>query len=247
MATETRKPENKSSKEKKIELSFQPLSAGLGFHPFSDGLPYAPVVKNQMSQGSGAVAAGPAKFVAQLPQVSKAVPSSPAVATPFVAQVPVVPTQPALSALKEELSAEPLFETQFGLGYLLKRVLAYVVDTSVNLTLCIGALAYALTKQSLSPDALINPGVILIVAIFLLFFNWALITAQEVAFGTSAGKRLFRLMLDGPSSTILLRAFFFIPSSAFCGLGLLWALFSNKRRCWHDTASGLQPIEIARL
>ena len=30
-------------------------------------------------------------------------------------------------------------------------------------------------------------------------------------------------------------------------LGIVWALFDRKKRCWHDLVAGIQPIEVARL
>src|SRR5436309_3407808 len=70
-------------------LQFQAVTPGLGFHPFSDGLPYAPVSKVAMQpapanrpatvpalgMGAGATSAGPASF--QFP-VSHPTPTRPA-------------------------------------------------------------------------------------------------------------------------------------------------------------------------
>jgi uncharacterized RDD family membrane protein YckC len=83
--------------------------------------------------------------------------------------------------------------------------------------------------------------------LFFTLFNWALVTAQEIAFGTTIGKRIFGLMIQGNTSAIFLRAFFFLPSLGFCGIGLLWSLFDRRKRCWHDVVVNVQPIEVARL
>ena len=37
-------------KPREPELKFSPITEGLGFHPFSDGLPYAPVTKSREAQ-----------------------------------------------------------------------------------------------------------------------------------------------------------------------------------------------------
>lgn len=139
-----------------------------------------------------------------------------------------------------------LLQPTFGLGYVIRRAAAYLTDTAFNLGLCVGALSAALWKQDLSPELLFNPGIVLVAGLFLGFFNWAITTAQEVAFGTSIGKRLFGLALEGTASAIFLRAFFFLPSLCFGGIGILWALFDRRRRCWHDLVVDLQPIEISR-
>ena len=64
-----------------------------------------------------------------------------------------------------------------------------------------------------------------------------------MAFHTTLGKRLFGLALPGNAIAIFLRAFFFLPSALFCGVGLLWAAFDGRSRCWHDVVVDLQPIE----
>jgi hypothetical protein len=46
----------------KGKIQFKPLHEGMGFHPFSDGLPYAPESKSKYNTGSGANAAGRPQF-----------------------------------------------------------------------------------------------------------------------------------------------------------------------------------------
>ena len=46
----------------KGKIQFKPLHEGMGFHPFSDGLPYAPESKSKYSNGAGANAAGRPQF-----------------------------------------------------------------------------------------------------------------------------------------------------------------------------------------
>ena len=96
-------------------------------------------------------------------------------------------------------------------------------------------------------DALLDPGIVLVFVAFLALMNWALITAQEVAFGSTVGKRTFGLYLDASAGKILARSLFFTLSVIFSGVGLIWALFDGKKRCWHDVASGVQPQELARF
>jgi uncharacterized RDD family membrane protein YckC len=250
--------------EKKIQLKFQPLTEGLGFHPFSDGLPYAPtstaptkpqsssrvsetVRSVNMSGGSGAVAAGPPTFVNPARVSVPVAPMKPALE-------PRIPAQPGRTIVARTGTApqpaprvEIRFESEVGFVYLLKRVFAYGLDTALNVALCVTALSMALVNQNIPPEELFSPGVALIASLFVLIFSWALVVAQEVAFGTSVGKRVFGLALNGGASAAFLRAFFFLPSAGFCGLGLLWALFDRRRRCWHDLVVDSQPIEIARI
>ena len=134
-----------------------------------------------------------------------------------------------------------------GFGYICKRIAAYLLDSAINIAVCVLALSTVFWKQGLNPEVLLNPAILLLSSLFLLIFNWALITAQEVAFGTSLGKRMFNLALHGGAGVIFARALLFLISASFCGVGLLWALFKRNKRCWHDAATGIQPAEIATL
>lgn len=264
-------------------LRFQAITPGLGFHPFSDGLPYAPVSKSPVapksasldsspsSAAAGAIAAGSSGFRLPAPRVSVPVAAQPVIThsspvarsrqerprPPIERQGSAILTRttttlaapraaaPSPSSQLQTLLSET--QTSLGFGYLLKRVVAFFLDSALNCAVLAGGLSLALWNQNLNPDLLMNPGVIVISTLFFALFNWALITAQEIAFGTTAGKRVFRLALHGTTSAIFLRAFFFLPSFGFCGIGLLWSLLDRQKRCWHDLVVNVQPIEIARI
>jgi uncharacterized RDD family membrane protein YckC len=263
-------PPKSTDKSKDIALNFQPITEGLGFHPFSDGLPYAPMGKTstKVSTGSGAVVAGPVSYAkthspvpsipTQRPTALMAGASAAAAARSQAPRISVPVARPQVQAPQKtvqtpvtEPSATSLLdghhEQRLGIVYLFKRLFAYLLDSAFNLALCAAALSGALWKQDLNPELLFSPSIVLISVLFLSFFNWAITTAQEVAFGTSIGKRVFGLALNGSTSAVFLRAFFFLPSIGFGGLGLLWSLFDRRKRCWHDMVVDLQPIEIAKL
>lgn len=210
--------------EKILEkVEFKPLTSGLGFHPFSDGLPYAPVSPGAPrkvttpSTGVGATAAGNPSFITRESILS----------TASIQTTPAGVTKPT-----------------FGFLYLVSRVLAYLLDTGLNLVLAGGCFAAVLWNQKIQTDSLFNSNVLLIAGLFFFAFSWAIITAQEIAFGTSLGKRIFRLTLTGNATTIFLRSFFFLPSIGFIGVGIIWSLFDSKKRCWHDLIVNLQPTSI---
>lgn len=255
---------------KEPEIQFKPLTDGLGFHPFSDGLPYAPLSQTPSSKpsasrvsqalhsahglgaspgpsptpttGTGAVAAGVPTFaVPGRPRVSVPV-AHQNLAKPAAAPLAMPATQAAPAA-----QPSPLVAPKFGFFYVIKRTLAFGIDTITNLGLLIAAFSLALMGQDLQPELLMNPGVALVSALFFLSFNWAVITAQEIAFSTTLGKKLFGLELRGSTSAIFLRAFFFVPSAGFLAFGLLWSIVDRRKRCWHDLIVDLQPVEVARL
>jgi hypothetical protein len=214
--------------EKEPTLNFKPLSEGLGFHPYSNGLPYTPArpspaqaPKPTPTTGTGAVAAGRPNFV--FPQPSVQTKAQPAPAQIVAKSLPILP--------------------RLGWDYLTKRVLAYTIDSSINVILGMGALAASLWREQVTADFFFSSNVFFITAGFLMFFNWALVTAQEVAFGTSIGKKICGLSVEGSAMATLVRAVFFIPSFLCLGLGLLWAGFDSNRRGFHDLISGIQPEE----
>jgi hypothetical protein len=64
----------------KGKIQFKPLHEGMGFHPFSDGLPYAPESKSKYANGAGANAAGRPQFATPTtsgPALAPATSSSP--------------------------------------------------------------------------------------------------------------------------------------------------------------------------
>jgi uncharacterized RDD family membrane protein YckC len=138
-------------------------------------------------------------------------------------------------------------EARFGFVYTTKRILAYLTDTLINCALGGGALIGIAAYQNLNLTLLFSPGVIFVFLAFLAILNWALITAQEIVFGATLGKKTFGLYLDASTGAIFRRAVFFIFSVAFSGVGIVWAVFDSKRRCWHDVVSGVQPQELAKI
>jgi hypothetical protein len=220
---------------KEKEIQFKALSDGLGFHPFANGLPYSPPAnkiqpdqekKPDFSNGTGAYTAGRPSFV-----YPKATP-----AKPVAASAPVVAAKPLLQA-----------DQTLGFEYLLNRVLSFMVDSFLNILLSSTILGFCLWSQSNNFDFMMNSGVLIISACFLLFFNWAMTTSQEILFHTSIGKKLFGLRLQGSLGAILGRAVLFIPSAAFFGLGVVWAAFNKNRVTWYDAATGIQPKEVAEI
>jgi hypothetical protein len=228
--------------QKEKEIQFKALSDGLGFHPFANGLPYSPPAgKTQdkpqekpllektptFSNGTSAYTAGRPSFV---------YPKATTVAAKPLAQAAPSVAKPLLQA-----------DQQLGFEYLMKRVLAFFVDSFLNILLSSAILGFCLWSQSNNFDFMMNSGVLIISGCFLIFFNWAMITSQEILFHTSIGKKLFGLRLQGSLGAILGRAVLFIPSCAFFGLGVIWAAFNGNRLTWYDSATGVQPKEVAEI
>lgn len=200
----------------KEKIQFQPINSGLGFHPFSNGLPYAPEKKlkrdskKPSSQGTGAVAAGRPTFV---------FPDDP-------------PAQVQIQTLNDESRWSHIF----------KRSLAFLVDTLAGSIVCSFGLFLAFKVLGVSFENLYRRDFTLVVLVFLGVFNWTLITAQEIAFGTTVGKKLFGYFLSGTPIQILVRSILFVPLSALAGVSFLWILFDEEKRGLHDFLSKCQLL-----
>ncbi len=239
------------------ELKFKPVTEGLGFHPFSDGLPYAPIAKKNLSGGSGALSAGAPRFVppqstekpvnyqnrpSANPQLQ--VPTSSGATTGVAGMVAAGPAIGTTARSGTANSTAQAFELIPGRSYLLRRVCAYGLDLTIHSVVCVLAVTQVLFKHNISAEVLRDVNFLVVLVLFLGVFNWLSTTAQEVIFGTTIGKRIFRLYLKGSGIAIFLRALFFIPSVSFFGIGLLWCLWDWRKRCWHDRIVGVQPAEI---
>lgn len=234
---------DKTPKPQKTSLDFRPLTPGLGFHPLPEQrkTTQVPITSSQVTSNVSVQRPTP-------PLLSPATLASPTtLRRPQLFEPKTTVSKPVMSSLAQT-PAVTIKQSRF--TFLASRVAAYFLDSSLNISLCAGGLSVALIRFQLNANALFGSETIAYTLLFLIFFNWILMLAQEVAFGTTLGKRVFGLTLkhnDGtplkPSSSaaLFLRAFFFIPSLLFFGLGILWSLFDKKFRCWHDLVADVSP------
>lgn len=257
--------------EKEPVLRFKPVTDGLGFHPFSDGLPYTPESKAPTGTGAvaaGRPAFVTNRMQAPKAAPSPAIPQRPASFDPRSAsngptlrpEIPSASPNAALARLQKELQAiqsekvrtgiqagqrqiqaQAMIPVHYGFGYVLKRVFAFVLDTAFNLSLCASILSFALVQTEPRDWLSLSPWTMGVVAAFLFLCNWAIIAAQEVAFGTSIGKRVFGLKLGGSAMEVAIRALLFLPALLVFGLGIAMCVFDRQKRCFHDRLTGLQP------
>ena len=216
-------------------IDFRPLHSGVGFHPFADGLPYAPAMPSRnphtdFSKGAGAIAAGAPRPVLT-PRRSTPVPQA---AQQPLPQAPVTLVSPAI-------------EKNFSITYPLVRTFAFAFDLGLNCALIAIFITFGLALVDVEPWFLLEPGIFGFTALLLLALSWALIAFQEVLLKTTVGKKIVGLKLRGSPGAILLRAFLFIPSCGFFCVGLLWSFFDRDKRCWHDVATDLQPTRVTQL
>lgn len=264
--------EKQPPKNKHIpEISFRPITEGLGFHPFSDGLPYAPVVKNSkpqlsnqpiqqnLSNGIGAVSAGPPAFTHRvktspaqrtgmnIPNVS--VPVAPVdtkstIKQPLVRERASITSQPIHTAFEKpavQLKVEQTQSNKFNFGYVFRRIFAYNIDVIINLAISVGTLTGISWLGEINLGILLNENIVLVSIVLFSILNWFLLMLQEVTFKTTLGKHIFGLGFQASGLLIFARALFFIPSFLFFGLGIAWSVIDRQKRCWHDLVVGVQP------
>lgn len=211
---------------KNLPLDFKPVTEGLGFHPFSDGMPYAPLQKNRnrpavnstaptgvhpgeppLEMGTGAEVAGPVTMAETLPKMT---------------QAPWTP----------------------GNLYLFQRAMAYLLDQLVLGILFLGMISAMISNHLIGADVLLHPEALIFAAAVFFTMGWLIIVSQEVILGSTLGKRIFRLGFEPKPFRIFLRALLFIPCSLFLGIGLFWGVFNVTKTCLHDRLAGIQPIDI---
>jgi hypothetical protein len=246
-------------------VRFETLTDGLGFHPFADGLPYAPAGKPSSTPqapttGSGAVSAGRPQFVYPSPAVTAA--AKVASRANVSVQIPALGSSvdETVDRIRRELETiqngrivqarsnaaqiknlQSSVHVTYGLGYSFERAFAFLLDSAFNLSICASILSTALISTDIENLRTLSTTAVAALGIFLFFCNWSLLAAQEIAFGTTIGKRIFGLRLDGNGFECFVRSLFFVPSLLFGGLGIIVAIFDSRKRCWHDRMTKLQP------
>ena len=207
--------QNEQQNEK---ISFKPLHDGVGFHPFSEGLPYAPPLKRASiprpeikvrtypQTGTGAVTP---KTTRQLQQQSVI----PAANKTVVNSAPIPLKNMSVS------THEP--------SIMRKRFFAYVLDTVIHIGFWTMINLIALFGFHFSIDNVIISQNWMGFTIFFAFSQWVFIGMQEVLFENSIGKAFFGLEFKRSrksflGSSLFLRSIVFTISACFFGLGLIF-------------------------
>jgi hypothetical protein len=233
--------------EEKTKIQFKPLHEGMGFHPFSDGLPYAPESKSKFQNGSGANVAGRPQFVTQsAPPLSHHQPSKPmgtarqlqqqqtrsanmlafnqasqAIHPALEKRAPLKSSATTAQA-KATSIAPPNLTVDLGASVLRRRVFAYLMDTVIHagFWLATNLTALFLFKFQIDSEILRDNFVQ-----FLLFFcvsQWMFIALQEMLFENSIGKVFFNLEFKRNHSSLLLRSIVFALGVACFGMGFFY-------------------------
>jgi len=217
----------------------------MGFHPFSDGLPYAPESKARTpSTGTGAVAAGRPRFQTQTlssprsgMKTARQMQSQQANAPVSLAAAPQIPMPAPAAPVRVRPAQERTAGTapaarpvvagavtieEEAPAPVRQRFFAYLLDTVIHSGFWMGTNFAALTFFDFHLDSGIveeNAGQ------FIAFFvvsQWVFIALQEVLFGNSIGKSFFNLEFKRNHSSLFLRSTVFMLGVLAGGLGLYY-------------------------
>jgi len=220
---------NKPNDKPNSKISFKPLHDGVGFHPFSEGLPYAPQTKNETksrptatpittdySRGTGAVSAGTPSF-SMPPLTTRQIQQQ---NTTHIAQKAIINTRIATPPVNTPIK---ITVPTPSLGR--KRFFAYLLDTVFHFGFWISVNIVASLGLHIDLDASVVENNWVGFALFLLFSQWFFIAMQEVLFENSIGKFFFGLEFKRNNSSffassLLLRSIVFMIGICFGFLGL---------------------------
>lgn len=226
-----------SMEPEKETLKFKTVTDGLGFHPFADGLPYAPHSKVHAG-GKNAQHFSDKAVSREAPRTETK--QQPVAPTPTLTAKPTAKIQPPVFQ-KQWIEKNILVEPTAFYGF--KRFFAFVLDTLTNL--CMVSLGLTLVTEitGIALDGSEPKEFFILSGVLFLILNHTLITLQELLFNTSFGKHFIGLKFEAGSGRIFARAILFPLSILPAGLGILYMFFDPKKRMLHDLLSGAQPIE----
>jgi hypothetical protein len=176
------------------KITFKPLHDGLGFHPFSEGLPYAPqtkteskpaskhrsasaMVQTELNRGTAATSAGIPSF---------AIPSMPKTTRQLQQQKnPVASVQPTAQPIQQTKPAQ--------MAPIRTRFFAYLLDTVIHVGfwVTISLMATLVLHLEIDGNLMIQNWKGFLG--FFLFSQWFFIGMQESLFENSMGKTFFGL------------------------------------------------------
>ncbi|MBS1959425.1 MAG: hypothetical protein JST80_08140 [Bdellovibrionales bacterium] len=226
----------------KDKISFKPLHEGMGFHPFSDGLPYAPeskastttskqapktAVPKTSSMGAGAMAAGRPQFATarQLKQIQEQHSITPVITrapnpnAPKIISTKISGTEPAVKPVK--VPAAPINPAEEK-SLLRRRAFAYLMDTVIHAGFWLATNLTALFFFKFQVDAEIVQEHLSQFLLFFIVSQWLFIALQEMLFETTIGKAFFNLEFKRNHKSLFLRSIVFMIGLLAFGLGLYY-------------------------
>lgn len=208
----------------------------MGFHPFSDGLPYAPESKNKTTTtGSGATAAGRPQFATSttIPTAQTAKATARQIQerrqTNPLSQLPIshVPMRDPLNLRAKPIEkvipkAAPAPVMTMDASILRRRVFAYLMDTVIHAGFWLATNLTALFLFKFQLDSEILKDNFGQFFVFFMVSQWMFIALQEILFENSIGKVFFNLEFKRNHRSLFVRSFVFMVGLLAFGAGLYY-------------------------
>jgi hypothetical protein len=213
----------------------------MGFHPFSDGLPYAPTRKTPTT-GTGATVAGRPQFARENPISTGTVKTrttrtsvySPGSIQPKFDLSPPEPVRPKMNT--EQVNEKLVIRRRF---------FAYLLDTAIHAGFWLLTNLAALLLFQFELDLQIFQERWPEFLGFFLISQWMFIALQEMLFENSLGKSFFHLEFRRNHRSLLLRSAVFMLGLICFGLGsyFRWQDYFGKitLRSKTDHSNSLDP------
>lgn len=211
---------------------FKPLTEGLGLNHFADGLPYTPEAAKRRAVQN---------FNFPSPRAPQ-----------YKSPAPVkTHTQQNTVHVSPELERE-LTQALTLSANLFKRVSAFLIDEFAVLAVFFVVfyaslrlnginLAHYLLQDRASEA---SRSLLKFSVMFFACLHFSYFLLLEAGWRTTLGKALLGMRIKTSSSTAaFFRALCFYMSIIPFGLGLVWALFDSKKRCWHDVITDSEVVE----
>jgi hypothetical protein len=205
------------------KIKFKPLHEGVGFHPFSEGLPYAPQTKSEprveskhrpntaiaardLPRSAGATSAGiPSFSIPSMPKTTRQLREQ-KVSINSITPSANIQNKPIIPGKSLEVKTDSPVRTRF---------FAYLLDTVVHLSFWITITLAASLGLHLEIDGNLIAQNWVGFGSFFLFSQWFFIAMQEALFENSFGKAFFGLEFKRNrktffSSSLFLRSIVFM-------------------------------------
>lgn len=218
-------------KETPKKIRFTPIHEGMGFHPFSDGLPYAPASKASVNNKPTNIKTTQnfkpnSRSVSTIGSSSATAAARPQFVTktysqPLHSQLNLNPSASLNTSKKAQIPTQviKMNDSRLTLQVLRKRSFAYLLDMIVHagFWLLTNLAALFIFNFQIEPEIFAEH-----IPQFIGFFilsQWLFISLQEMLFETTLGKAFFNLEFKRNHGSLLFRSMVFMVGVLCFGLG----------------------------
>jgi hypothetical protein len=217
------------------KLIFKPLSEGLGFQPFSDGLPYE-------NSTNVTRTAAPSATLSSAPPLQAVPQQSIATEKQTLGEVSKKAQKPAA-----QQKARTMDQPDPGSGvFWIARFLGASLDAFISLILVLSSVIVVSANTDFDLLAILSEDASGVSQGIFFLSCYALVVVQDVFLGTSLGKRFFRLELTGGTQKVFFRSLLLPFLWIATPLSFLWSVGTRKRSLLWDSIAGVTVTWMPR-